>query len=94
MIECNKKTTNFSSGRALLEYYDADRDGAIGAMEQMQASADHTDGAITKEELDFVVSVWKRGEGGISKMCPSAATDIPWLLIGAAIILLYLLTRG
>ena len=92
-MECNKPTTNYSSGNALLNHYDEDGDGMISMPEMMQAMADYNAGTITKEEFDFVEYTWKQLEGGINKVCPASSTSSLWLLIGAAIILLYLLGR-
>lgn len=93
MIECNTKTTNFSSGRALLRYSDYDNDGKIGAADIGRAGQRMENGEITGDEYEFVVQA--SAEGTIDEFCPPLSQQTPpWLLIGAAILLFFLLTRG
>ncbi len=54
MIECNKPTTHYKSGRALLLAYDFRRDNHIDAGELAKAKDDQVAGIITIDELNFI----------------------------------------
>lgn len=93
-MECNTPTAHFSSGCALLKHYDADGDGIVRSVDALIAQGD----GMTSEEVTFILTASTRGS--IDAMCPGCyspaepSSKSAWLVLGAALIGLYLYLKG
>ena len=72
VITCNSPTPNFSSGCALLLYYNVQKDGVISGSDEFAASVHAGQGTITDEEYAFVQKA--RSAGSINALCPGCYT--------------------
>lgn len=92
MIECNKPTTHYSSGRALLLAYDFRRDNQIDAGELAKAKDDQVAGKITIAELDFIKQA--SVQESIDIFCPPQESTLHTLLVVVVIAgIVYLLSK-
>ena len=95
MIECDKPTEHYHSGRALLLAWDTDMNKWLSNDETVEAVLAHLGYAqppLTRNEMDFVVKCYMDYDGNINAMCPKSMEWWYWILIAIAIIIvLYML---